>query len=79
MKDLNERVPIDTAKLRALREKRKLLPTEMASAMRVVENTYRAIENGERDPKLSQVLAMMKALKLGMNELSKICLDELQF
>ena len=79
MKPLDDRVPLDTKSLVALRESRGLTPSQMAGAFGGAENTYRAIEAGERDPKLSQVLAILKILGLRIEDLPKLLRKEWRF
>ena len=79
MKPVEDRVPIDPEKLRALREAKGLTYTEMATACGGVENTYRAIERGDRDPKMSQVLGILKVLGLHIRDLPKIVPEDLLF
>jgi DNA-binding XRE family transcriptional regulator len=65
-------VKIDPEKLKALRVKRGKTVTEMAAALRSVENTYRAMEKPDADPKLSQVLKVMRVLGLRPRDIEKL-------
>lgn len=79
MKPVEERVPIDPEKLRKLREAQGLSFTQMGTAVGGVENTYRAIEAGRRDPKLSQILGILRALGLHVRDLPKLLPEDQLF
>lgn len=68
-------VKIDAVKLKSLRERRRMTVTQMAAALGSVENTYRAMERPGADPKLSNVLKILKALGYRPRDIEKILPD----
>ena len=76
MKPVEDRVPIDPVALRARREEKGLSFAAMAEAAQMSENNYRALEAGERDPKLSQVRGILAKLGLKWTDLPKLLRKE---
>jgi predicted transcriptional regulator len=68
--DVNVR--IDPEKLKALRVRHEFSVTQMAAALGVVENTYRAMERPGADPRMSQVLRAMRVLGLRPRDIEKL-------
>lgn len=72
MKPIGERIPIDHEKLAALRQSAGLSIEKVADASGMSANNYRALEAGERDPKLSQVAGLLRVFRLTWADLPKL-------
>ena len=67
MAETNEEVP--NARLRGLRAEKKLSQGDMAEILGISESAYLAKENGKRDFKSSEMIAVKRYFKLNAEEI----------